>query len=48
MRVVICGGVVIGACAAYYLALRQVKVIVVESTGVACAASDEWAASVLD
>jgi glycine/D-amino acid oxidase-like deaminating enzyme len=39
MRVVICGGGVIGACTAYYLALRQVEVIVVERTGVACAAS---------
>lgn len=39
MRVVICGGGVIGACTAYYLALRQVEVMVVERTGVACAAS---------
>jgi glycine/D-amino acid oxidase-like deaminating enzyme len=39
MRVVICGGGVIGACTAYYLALRQAEVIVVERTGVACAAS---------
>jgi glycine/D-amino acid oxidase-like deaminating enzyme len=39
MRVVICGGGVIGACIAYYLALRQVEAIVVERTGVACAAS---------
>jgi glycine/D-amino acid oxidase-like deaminating enzyme len=39
MRVVICGGGVIGACAAYFLSLRRVEVIVVERTGVACAAS---------
>ena len=39
MRVVICGGGVIGACTAYFLGLRQVDVIVVERTGVACAAS---------
>ena len=39
MRVVICGGGVIGVCTAYFLTLRQVEVIVVERTGVACAAS---------
>ena len=39
MRVVICGGGVIGACTAYFLGLRQVEVVVVERTGVACAAS---------
>jgi glycine/D-amino acid oxidase-like deaminating enzyme len=39
MRVVICGGGVIGACTAYFLTLRQVEVIVVERTGVGCAAS---------
>src|SRR3954453_21450839 len=39
MRVVICGGGVLGACLAYFLSLRQVEVIVVERTGVACAAS---------
>ena len=39
MRVVICGGGVIGACTAYFLALRRVEVVVVERTGVACAAS---------
>lgn len=39
MRVVICGAGVIGACAAYFLSLRQVEVVVVERTGVACAAS---------
>jgi len=39
MRVVICGGGVIAACTAYFLARRAVEVIVVERTGVACAAS---------
>ena len=39
MRVVICGGGVIGACTAYYLASRGVDVIVVERTEVAAAAS---------
>jgi glycine/D-amino acid oxidase-like deaminating enzyme len=39
MRVVICGGGVIGACTAYFLARRGVDVTVVERTAVACAAS---------
>lgn len=39
IRVVICGGGVIAACIAYFLARRAVEVIVVERTGVACAAS---------
>jgi len=39
MRVAICGGGVIGACTAYFLARRGVEVIVVERTEVACAAS---------
>ena len=39
MRVLICGGGVIGACTAYFLARRGIDVIVVERTGVACAAS---------
>ena len=39
MRVLICGGGVIGACTAYFLARRGVDVIVVERTEVACAAS---------
>ena len=39
MRVVICGGGVIGACTAYFLARRGVEVTVVERTEVACAAS---------
>ena len=39
MRVVICGGGVIGACTAYFLARRGVEVVVVEGTEVAAAAS---------
>jgi len=39
MRVLICGGGVIGACTAYFLARRGVEVSVVERTEVACAAS---------
>ena len=39
MRVVICGGGVIGACTACFLARRGVDVTVVERTEVACAAS---------
>src|SRR5262245_28307379 len=39
MRVVICGGGVIGACTAYFLSRRGVDVIVVERTEVAAAAS---------
>ena len=39
MRVVICGGGVIGASVAYFLSRRGVDVIVVERRGVACAAS---------
>ena len=39
MRVVICGAGVIGASIAYFLSLRQVDAVVVERTGVACAAS---------
>ncbi|MBR1156282.1 FAD-binding oxidoreductase [Bradyrhizobium sp. JYMT SZCCT0428] len=39
MRVVICGGGVIGACIAYFLARRDIDVIVVERTEVAAAAS---------
>jgi glycine/D-amino acid oxidase-like deaminating enzyme len=39
MRVVICGGGVIGACTAYFLARRGVDVVVVERAEVACAAS---------
>src|SRR6202171_3717961 len=39
MRVLICGGGVIGACTAYFLARRGIDVIVVERTEVAAAAS---------
>src|SRR5215216_5424421 len=39
MRVVICGGGVVGACTAYFLSRRGVEVIVVERTEVAAAAS---------
>jgi glycine/D-amino acid oxidase-like deaminating enzyme len=39
MRVVICGAGVIGASIAYFLSLRQVEAVVIERTGVACAAS---------
>ena len=39
MRVLICGGGVIGASIAYFLSLRQVEAVVIERTGVACAAS---------
>jgi glycine/D-amino acid oxidase-like deaminating enzyme len=39
MRVLICGGGVIGASIAYYLSRRGVSATVVERGGVACAAS---------
>jgi glycine/D-amino acid oxidase-like deaminating enzyme len=39
MRVVICGGGVIGACTAYFLKRRGIDVVVVECTEVAAAAS---------
>lgn len=39
MRVLICGGGVIGACIAYFLSRRQVEAVVIERTGIACAAS---------
>ena len=39
MRVVICGGGVIGASIAYFLSLRQVEAVVVERAGLASAAS---------
>jgi glycine/D-amino acid oxidase-like deaminating enzyme len=39
MHVVICGGGAIGCAAAYFLSRRGVDVTVVESTGIACAAS---------
>jgi glycine/D-amino acid oxidase-like deaminating enzyme len=39
MRVAICGGGVIGASIAYFLGRRGVAATVIESTGIACAAS---------
>jgi glycine/D-amino acid oxidase-like deaminating enzyme len=39
MRVLICGGGVIGASIAYYLSCRGAEAIVIERTGLACAAS---------
>ena len=39
MRVVICGGGVIGASTAYFLSQRGAEVVVIERRGVACAAS---------
>src|SRR5262245_43863716 len=39
MRVLICGGGVIGASIAYFLSRRGVQPIVIERTGLACAAS---------
>jgi glycine/D-amino acid oxidase-like deaminating enzyme len=39
MRVLICGGGVIGACTAYFLSRQGVEAVVVERTGIACAAS---------
>ena len=39
MRVVICGGGVMGACTAYFLSRRDVEVTVIERTEVAAAAS---------
>ncbi len=39
MRVLICGGGVIGAAIAYFCSLKQADVVVIERTGVACAAS---------
>src|SRR5260370_41746322 len=39
MRVLICGGGVIGASIAYFLSCRGAEAIVIEGTGVACAAS---------
>jgi glycine/D-amino acid oxidase-like deaminating enzyme len=39
MRVLICGGGVIGAAIAYFLSCRGVAATVIERTGLACAAS---------
>src|SRR3954447_5351378 len=41
MRVLICGGGVIGASIAYFLSCRGVQAIVIERTGLACAASSK-------
>ena len=47
MRVVICGGGVIGACTAYFLSRRGVDVTVVERTEVAAAAGKAGAPALL-
>lgn len=39
MRVLICGGGVVGASIAYFLSLRRVEAVVIERAGLACAAS---------
>jgi glycine/D-amino acid oxidase-like deaminating enzyme len=39
MRILICGGGVIGAAIAYFLSLKQAAALVIERSGVACAAS---------
>ena len=39
MRVLICGGGVIGAACAYYLSVRGVDVVLIEKAAIACAAS---------
>jgi glycine/D-amino acid oxidase-like deaminating enzyme len=39
MRILVCGGGVIGASIAYFLSRRRAEVVVIERTGVACAAS---------
>src|SRR5215813_9639544 len=39
MRVLICGGGVIGVSIAYFLSRRMIEATVVERTGLACAAS---------
>jgi glycine/D-amino acid oxidase-like deaminating enzyme len=39
MRVLICGGGVIGISIAYFLSLRGIRTTVIERTGIACAAS---------
>jgi len=44
MRVVICGGGVIGASIAYFLSRRGVHSTVIERCGVGCAASENLAA----
>src|SRR5882672_7444071 len=39
MRVLICGGGVIGTSIAYFLSCRGAEAVVIERTGIACAAS---------
>src|SRR5262245_31757767 len=39
MRVIVCGSGVIGVAVAYFLSLRGAEAIVIERTGLACAAS---------
>jgi glycine/D-amino acid oxidase-like deaminating enzyme len=39
MRVLVCGGGVIGACIAYFLSQRRVEAVVIERAGIACAAA---------
>src|SRR5215471_13302589 len=39
MRILICGGGVIGASIAYFLSRRGAQAVVIERTGLACAAS---------
>jgi glycine/D-amino acid oxidase-like deaminating enzyme len=39
MRVLICGGGVVGAAVAYFLGCRGIRSVVIERTGLACAAS---------
>ena len=39
MRVIICGGGVIGTSMAYFLSRRGIRATVIERTGIACAAS---------
>src|SRR3954469_20787369 len=41
MRVLICGGGVIGALIAYFLSCRDVQAIVIERAALACAASSK-------
>jgi glycine/D-amino acid oxidase-like deaminating enzyme len=39
MRVLICGGGVVGASIAYFLSQKGVEAVVIERTDIACAAS---------
>ena len=38
-QVVVCGGGIIGVATAYYLTLQGIKPLLVEKSGIACAAS---------